>query len=97
MLSSRYLNLFRDYRFAQSLYEVYVRGSEQVAVEGLAAESATYVQMVEGAHLDPQRHYNNSAVAALIALILLIIFTELYVPLTGLKWRYLAGPVDDNV
>ncbi len=97
VLSSRYLNLFRDYRFAQSLYEVYVRGSEQVAVEGLAAESATYVQMVEAAHLDPQRHYNNSAVASLIALILVIVFTELYVPLTGLKWRYLAGSVDDDV
>ena len=93
-ITSRYQNLYRDYRFAQALYEVYARATEQVAVESLVAESATFIQIVEAANLDAERHYNIWAVALLSIVIGLALFTELYVPLTGLRWRELFGRVD---
>lgn len=85
-LQSRYLDLFRDYRFAQALYDVYARASEQVAVEELVADSATYIQVIEPANLDAGRKYNVPAVALLVGVILAAIFTEIYVPATGLRW-----------
>lgn len=90
-LQSRYLNLYRDYRFAQGLYDVYARASEQSAVENIVAESATYIQIVEPSNLDPARHYNIPAVGLLMALLLLALFTELYVPATGLRWSDMLG------
>ncbi|WP_425229440.1 capsule biosynthesis protein [Sphingomonas sp.] len=96
-LTTRYFDLFRDYRFAQALYDVYARANEQTAVENLVAESASYIQVVEPANLDAERHYNVSAVAALALLVLAALFTELYVPATGLRWRDMFGRegVDD--
>ena len=64
-VSGEYLNLFRDYRFAQALYEVYARSSEEVAVETLATETATDVQIVEAPRLDDDRKFNVSAIALL--------------------------------
>ncbi len=90
-LTAQYLNLYRDYRFAEALYDVYSRASEQVAVESLVAETASYIQVVEPAHLDAERHYNVSAIALLGAIAFLAIFTELYVPATGLSWATPAG------
>jgi len=96
-LSTQYLNLYRDYRFAQALYEVYSRSTEQVAVEQLASESASYVQLIDPAHLDAERKLNTWAIAALAALALLILFTEWYAPTTGL-WgrRRSSGPEQDG-
>ena len=95
-LQSQYLNLYRDYRFAQSLYDVYSRAVEQTEVESLVSETATYIQIVEPAHLDPARHYNVPAVALLAALVLLVLFTEVYAPATGLGWRDLTDRVDHD-
>jgi uncharacterized protein involved in exopolysaccharide biosynthesis len=95
-LQSRYLNLYRDYRFAQGLYDVYARASEQSAVENIVAESATYIQVIEPANLDPARHYNIPAVGLLVTLVLLALFTELYVPATGLRWSDVLGRSDDD-
>jgi capsule polysaccharide export protein KpsE/RkpR len=86
-VSGEYLDLYRDYLFAQALYEVYSRSSEEVAVEALAGETASDVQVIEAAHLDPDRKYNIPAVAALALVILLALFTELYAPATGLDLR----------
>ena len=83
-VSGEYLDLYRDYLFAQALYEVYSRSSEEVAVEALAGETASDVQVIEAAHLDPDRKYNVPAVAALALVILLALFTELYAPATGI-------------
>ena len=83
-LNTRYLNIFREFRFAQALYDVYARSSEQLAVEELAAASASYVQVIDPAHVDPDRKYNTSAIALLLALVLLIVFVEWYGPATGL-------------
>lgn len=85
-IQSRYLDLFRDYRFAQALYDVYARASEQVAVESLVAESGTYIQVVEPANLDAARHFNVPAVALLALVLLAAAFTEVYAPATGLSW-----------
>lgn len=87
ILQTQYLNLYRDYRFAQALYDVYSRAFEQVAVEQLAAESASYVQVIDEAHVDAKRHYNIWAIAALLATVLLALFTEWYAPATGLLFR----------
>ena len=82
-LQTRYLSLYRDYRFSQAIYEVYSRAFEQVAVEELAAESASYVQIIDGAHLDADRHLNAWAIGGLLAVLLLALFTEWYAPATG--------------
>lgn len=84
-LSGEYLDLYRDYRFAQALYEVYARSSEEVAVEALAAETASDAQVIEAARLDSDRKYNVSAVALLALVILLAFFTEIYAPATGMR------------
>jgi hypothetical protein len=86
-VSGEYLNLYRDYRFAQALYEVYARSSEEVAVETLAAETASDVQLIEAPRLDPERKYNIPAVALLALLIALAAFTEIYAPATGIDLR----------
>lgn len=86
-VSGEYLNLYRDYRFAQALYEVYARSSEEVAVETLAAETASDVQLIEAPRLDSDRKYNVPAVALLALLIALALFTEIYAPATGIDLR----------
>lgn len=96
-LSSEYLNLYRDYRLAQALYEVYARANEQTAVEALVADSESYMQVIEPPNVDAERHYNMFAVALLGLVAALALFTELYAPATGLRWRDLTGPaVDDD-
>lgn len=92
-VSGEYLNLFRDYRFAQALYEVYARSSEEVAVETLATETATDVQIVEAPRLDDDRKFNVSAIALLALVIALALFTEVYAPATGIRlWPRRAAP-----
>lgn len=83
----RYLDLYRNLRFQQAMYEVYQRSAEQVAVESLAAESASYVQTIDPAHIDAERHYNVWAIALLATIILIALFTECYAPSTGLYAR----------
>lgn len=91
-VSGEYLNLYRDYRFAQALYEVYARSSEEVAVETLAAETASDVQLIEAPRLDAERKYNIPAVALLALLIALAAFTEIYAPATGIDLRFRKAP-----
>jgi hypothetical protein len=95
-LSTRYLSLFRDLRFQQSIYDVYQRSAEQVEVEQLAAESASYIQTIDPAHVDANRQYNVWAIAALAAIVLLAFFTEWYAPATGL-FRRRDAAVDEKV
>ena len=84
-VSGEYLDLYRDYRFAQALYEVYARASEEIAVETLAGETASDVQVIEAPRLDIDRKFNVAAVAALLLLALLAVFTEVYAPATGIR------------
>jgi hypothetical protein len=86
-VSGEYLDRYRDYRFAQALYEVYARTSEEVAVETLAAETASDVQVIEAPRLDADRKYNIPAVALLVLVVLAALFTEVYAPATGIRLR----------
>lgn len=91
----RYLELYRNLRFQQSVYDVYQRSAEQVAVEELATESATYIQTIDPAHIVPERQYNTWAMALLAALGLFVIFVEWYAPATGLfRDRVLSRPAE---
>jgi hypothetical protein len=83
----RYLDLYRNLRFQQAMYDVYQRSAEQVAVESLAAESASYIQTIDPAHVDPDRHYNIWAIGLFGGIVLLALFTEWYAPTTGLFGR----------
>jgi capsule polysaccharide export protein KpsE/RkpR len=94
-LQLQYLSLFRDLKFQQSIYDVYQRSAEQVEVERLAAESASYIQTIDPAHLDPDRKYNVWAIALFGAIALLALFTEWYAPATGLFVR--RSDIDERV
>lgn len=97
-LQLRYLSLFRDLKFQQSIYDVYQRSAEQVEVEQLAAESASYIQTIDPAHLDPDRKYNIWAIAIFAGIVLLALFTEWYAPATGLFTRRLErGGIEERV
>lgn len=84
-IMGEYFDRYRDYRFAQALYEAYARASEEVAVEALAGETAGDVQVIEAARLDADRKYNIPAVALLALVVLLAAFTEIYAPATGIQ------------
>lgn len=87
-LTSAYVNVYRDYVFAQSVYQIYARVSEEVTVEELSGRTGDTVQVIEAPHLDAVRHYNIPAVAALALLVLAALFTEVYAPATGIVlWR----------
>lgn len=84
-ISLQYLTLYRNYRFAQSLYDVYARFSEQVELQELAAQSEADVQVLEAPHVDTRIQYNLPAAVLLAALVVLICFIEFYAPMTGLR------------
>lgn len=96
-LQLRYLTLFRNLRFQQSIYDVYQRSSEQVEVEELASQSASYIQVIDPANIDPERQYNIWAIAMFAGLILLALFTEWYAPATGLFSRGTRSVTHESV
>lgn len=91
-VSGEYLDRYRDYRFAQALYEVYSRSSEEVAAESVAAETAADAQVIEAARLDSDRKFNVPAVALLVLVIVLALFTEVYAPATGIRLPIIGEP-----
>jgi uncharacterized protein involved in exopolysaccharide biosynthesis len=86
-VTNEYVNLYRDYRFAQALYEAYARASEELAIETLAGEIASQVQVIEAPRLDTDRKLNITAVALLLLVLLAALFTEIYAPATGINLR----------
>jgi len=91
-VSLRYANLFRNYLFAQAIYDVYSRSAEEVAVQEMVSQDRSQVSIIDPAHIDSQRSFNNTALALLAFMVLLVAFTEIYAPLTGL-W---GGHKDDE-
>lgn len=96
-ISLRYLNLYREMRFQQAMYDVYQRSAEQVAVEELASESASYIQTIDPAYVVPNRQYNVWAIALFAAIMLLALFTEWYAPVTGLFREGAGSPQKPTV
>lgn len=83
-VSLRYANLYRDYLFAQAIYDVYARSAEEVAVQEMVSQDRSQVSVVDPAHVDSARSLNNTALALLALVLLAAAFTEIYAPLTGL-------------
>lgn len=94
-VAGRYFDLYRDYRFAQALYEVYARSSEEVAVETLTAEGASDAQVIEQPRLDIDRKFNIGAVALLALVVLAAFFTEIYAPATGMRLPLISPEHDE--
>lgn len=83
-ISLRYANLYRDFIFAQTIYEVYSRSAEEVAVQEMVSQDRSQISIIDTPHVDAERYFNTWAVASLALLILLALFLELYAPATGL-------------
>lgn len=83
-ISLRYAKLYRDYLFAQAIYDVYSRSSEEVAVQEMVAQDRLQVAVVDPAHVDSERKFNTWAIALLALVILVAAFVEIYAPMTGL-------------
>lgn len=94
-VAGRYFDLYRDYRFAQALYEVYARSSEEVSVEALTAEGASDAQVIEQPRLDIDRKFNIGAVALLMLVVLGAFFTEVYAPATELRLPLISRERDE--
>lgn len=74
--SSEYFNLYRDEQFAQSLYSVYSRYTEEITIDELTA--ATNMDLIEPPYVVPNRQYNAAAVGLLAVVILLAFTAEFY-------------------
>jgi len=83
-VTNEYLDLYRDYAFAQALYEVYSRSAEEVQVEALAADTVADAEIVEAPRLDMDRKFNTGPVALLLLVVLAALFVEVYAPATGI-------------
>ncbi len=80
----RYLTLYRDLQFQVQIYNTYRRSAEQVEVEELAAESASYIQIIDRADIAPERQHNVWAIVLFASIALLALFLEWYAPAVGL-------------
>jgi capsule polysaccharide export protein KpsE/RkpR len=83
--STEYVRLSQEVYFWQSLVEVYRRFAEEASIEEVSA--GTNIQIVETPHIDPKRQFNLPAVGLLLLVLLIVAYTEYYMPLTGLGRR----------
>ena len=95
-VSLRYANLYRTYTFAQAIYDVYARSAEEVAVQEMVSQDRSQVSVVDPAHVDTKRSFNNTALALLAFVILLAFFVEVYAPFTGLLAKRNDHRADDR-
>ncbi|MEO8927293.1 MAG: hypothetical protein ABI306_09030 [Caulobacteraceae bacterium] len=75
--SSAYLNLYRDEKFAETLYSVYSRYIEEVTIDELTAN--TNLDVIEPPYVVPARQYNAAAVGLLVVVLLLAAAAEYYI------------------
>jgi hypothetical protein len=81
-VSTQYIDLYRNLKFAQTVVDVYERYGEQLAAEDISMTGDADVQIIENAHVDPRRQFNIIAVGLLLALLVIVFFTECYLPMT---------------
>jgi uncharacterized protein involved in exopolysaccharide biosynthesis len=74
---SEYENLYRNEKYAEAEYEIFKRYLDTVTVEQLSA--GTDMNVVEPPYLDPDRQFNEHALAALFLLILVGVLAEFYI------------------
>ncbi|WP_339914165.1 hypothetical protein [uncultured Brevundimonas sp.] len=89
-----YQKLFRKQQYALTLVEGYRRFFEAIAIQEVTSQ--TNLQIIEHPFVDPARHFNLAFVGLFLALVLLAIFTEWYVPFTGLGGRPRLGRAGRN-
>jgi uncharacterized protein involved in exopolysaccharide biosynthesis len=82
-----YLNIYRQERFAEALYNVYVHALEQISVQEMVTETRHTVQVIEDPYVDPSRQFNVRYIGMLIVVMLLAFYTEYYAPATRLSLR----------
>lgn len=83
-VSLAYLRLYRNFVFAQGVYDVYARAAEEIAVQEIVSQDRAQLSVVDLPHVDAERYFNTVAVALLALLIAGALFVELYAPATGL-------------
>ena len=81
-VSLEYARLFRTYLFSQAIYEVYARSMEEVSVQEIVALGSGQLAIVDPPHIEPKRQFNTNAFALLALLLLIVFFTEIYIPIT---------------
>jgi capsule polysaccharide export protein KpsE/RkpR len=74
---SEYENLFRNEKYAEAEFEIFKRYLDTVTVEQMSA--GVSMNVVEPPYLDPDRQFNEHALAALILLIIVAVFAEFYI------------------
>jgi hypothetical protein len=84
--SVEYLNMFRQEKFAEALYDVYTHALEQIAVQEMVTSTRHTVQVLEEPYIEPARQFNARFVGALLVVLLLAFYTEYYVPATKLSY-----------
>ena len=89
-----YQSLFRTQQYALSLVEGYRLFFEAIAIQEVTSQ--TNLQIIEHPFVDPARHFNLAFVGLFLALVLMAIFTEWYVPFTGLGGRPRLGRAGRN-
>jgi tyrosine-protein kinase Etk/Wzc len=75
--SSEYFNLYRDEKFAETLFIVYSKYMEQVTIDELSANAN--MNVIEPPFIDPARQYNAAPIGLLILLILIAAAAEFYI------------------
>ena len=82
-----YFNLYRDERFAQTLYDIYTRYLEQVTVDEMASRSI--MDVIEPPFVDPHRQYNPLPLGLLFLVVISALLAEFYVtnPPVGRRMR----------
>ncbi len=76
-VDTTYLNLYRDERLADTLYQVYSRYAEELEVENLSANEN--MELIQPAFVLPERQFNTWAVVMLALVALLAILAEVYI------------------
>ncbi len=87
-VNAQYLNLFRDERAAEMLYQIYSKYSEELTIDDLSASQA--LTMIEPPFIHPERQFNGIPLALFFFIVGLAILAETYMFAPPLNGRYAA-------
>ena len=75
-ISTTYLNLYRDEKFAEALYQIYSQALEKLTIEELSANVT--MDLIEPPYVDPARQLNTLMVGLFALVFLLASLAEFY-------------------